>query len=199
MLNIAVFASGNGSNLEVLLNTQFNQGKIALVLSNNPSAYALQRAKNHNIAHICINKKEVGEKFESEILKAMQKHHIDCIVLAGFMLILSADFISHFPNKIINIHPSLIPAFCGDGFYGMRVHEAVLEYGAKVSGASVHFVNEIVDGGKIIAQEAINLSEDETPQSLQTKVAQVEHRILPQAVQFLIDSILTKEQHETLH
>lgn len=192
MLNIAVFASGNGSNLEVLLNTPFKNGKITLVVSNNPKAYALERAKNHQIPSIAIPRCDYPSQqaFEECILKHLKEHHIDCIVLAGFMLILSPFFIQHFPNKIINIHPSLIPAFCGEGFYGIKVHEAALQYGVKVSGASVHFVNEIVDGGQIIAQKAISISKQETPQSLQKKISALEHKLLPKGVQILINQTI---------
>lgn len=198
MLNIAVFASGNGSNLEVLLNQNFKNGKITLVLSNNPNAYALKRAQAHQVQTIVVNKKDYlsQEEFEHHILNHLQKHNIDCIVLAGFMLILSSNFIRHFPNKIINVHPSLIPSFCGEGFYGIRVHEAVLKYGVKVSGASVHLVNEIVDGGQIIAQKATTISKNETPQSLQKKIAKLEHQILPKGVQILINQIIKERKRK---
>lgn len=196
MLKVAVFVSGNGSNLEALLRKKLRGGQIALVVSSNPSAYALLRAKSHQIPTQTLCRKDFfsQREFEEELLELLRKYQIDCIVLAGFMLILSPFFIQFFPKRIINVHPSLIPSFCGEGFYGIRVHQAVLDYGVKVSGASVHFVNEVVDGGEIIAQKAINLSKNETPQSLQKKIIKLEHQILPKALQTLISQI-KKEKH----
>ena len=156
MKNIAVLVSGGGTNLQAIINAQMDgivkSGKITLVVSNNPSAYALTRAQNSGIKAVVLNKKELNESFEDELIKTMEENNIDIIVLAGFMCILSEKFTSRFANRIINVHPSLIPSFCGKGFYGLHVHEAALQYGVKVTGATVHFVIELPDGGKIIMQ-----------------------------------------------
>ena len=186
--NIAVLVSGGGTNLQALIDAQnegiIKSGEIKLVISNNPDAYALKRAENANIDTLVCNKKELGDKFEDTLIKALDDNNIDIIVLAGFMCILSEKFTSHFADRIINVHPSLIPSFCGKGFYGLRVHEAALEYGVKVTGATVHFVNEIPDGGKIIMQKAVVINEDDTPETLQKRVMQeAEWIILPQAVE----------------
>ena len=184
MKNIAVLVSGGGTNLQALINAQkdgiIKSGKITLVISNNPDAYALTRAKNSDIKTAVINKKELGVTFEDELIKTLEENNIDFIVLAGFMCILSEKFTSHFADRIINVHPSLIPSFCGKGFYGLHVHEAALEYGVKVTGATVHFVNEIPDGGKIIMQKAVNILENDTPETLQKRVMEeAEWIILP--------------------
>ena len=186
--NIAVLVSGGGTNLQALIDAQndsiINSGEIKLVISNNPDAYALERAKKANIATLICNKKELGDKFEDALIDALEQNNIDIIVLAGFMCILSERFTSRFADRIINVHPSLIPSFCGKGFYGLRVHEAALEYGVKVTGATVHFVNEIPDGGKIIMQKAVYINEDDTPETLQKRVMQeAEWKILPLAVE----------------
>ena len=186
--NIAVLVSGGGTNLQALIDAQnqgiIKSGEIKLVISNNPDAYALKRAENANIDTLVCNKKELGDKFEDTLIKALDDNNIDIIVLAGFMCILSEKFTSHFADRIINVHPSLIPSFCGKGFYGLRVHEAALEYGVKVTGATVHFVNEIPDGGKIIMQKAVAINDDDTPETLQKRVMQeAEWKILPLAVE----------------
>ncbi len=186
--NIAVLVSGGGTNLQALIDAQkhgiIDSGEIKLVISNNPNAFALQRAQNADIATYVCNKKELGEKFEDDLIKTLESNNIDIIVLAGFMCILSERFTSRFADRIINVHPSLIPSFCGKGFYGLRVHEAALEYGVKVTGATVHFVNEIPDGGKIIMQKAVYINEDDTPETLQKRVMQeAEWQILPMAVE----------------
>ena len=188
MKNIAVLVSGGGTNLQALINAQkdgiIKSGKITLVISNNPDAYALTRAKNSYIKTAVINKKELGANFEDELIKTLEENNIDFIVLAGFMCILSEKFTSHFADRIINVHPSLIPSFCGKGFYGLHVHEAALEYGVKVTGATVHFVNEIPDGGKIIMQKAVNILENDTPETLQKRVMEeAEWIILPLALE----------------
>ena len=184
MKNIAVLVSGGGTNLQALIDAQtegiVKSGKIILVISNNPDAYALTRAKDADIKTVVCNKKELGSDFEDTLISVLDEHNIDFIVLAGFMCILSAKFTEHFANRIINVHPSLIPSFCGKGFYGLRVHEAALEYGVKVTGATVHFVNEIPDGGKIIMQKAVEIRDDDTPEILQKRVMQeAEWKILP--------------------
>ncbi len=188
MKNIAVLVSGGGTNLQALINAQIDgiitSGKITLVVSNNPDAYALTRAKNSGIKTAVCNKKELGDSFEDSLIELLEQNNIDFIVLAGFMCILSEKFTSHFANRIINVHPSLIPSFCGKGFYGLHVHKAALEYGVKVTGATVHFVNEIPDGGKIIMQKAVNILEDDTPETLQKRVMEeAEWRILPLALE----------------
>ena len=186
--NIAVLVSGGGTNLQALIDAQssgiITSGEIKLVISNNPSAFALERAKKANIDTCVCNKKELGDKFEDALIETLEKNNIEIIVLAGFMCILSEKFTSRFANRIINVHPSLIPSFCGKGFYGLRVHEAALEYGVKVTGATVHFVNEIPDGGKIIMQKAVYINDGDTPETLQKRVMEeAEWQILPQAVE----------------
>ena len=184
MKNIAVLVSGGGTNLQALIDAQssgiIKSGKINLVISNNPDAYALTRAENANIKTAVCNKKELGGDFEDKLINLLEQNKTDVIVLAGFMCILSEKFTSHFANRIINVHPSLIPSFCGKGFYGLHVHEAALEYGVKVTGATVHFVNEIPDGGKIIMQKAVEILDGDTPEILQKRVMEeAEWKILP--------------------
>lgn len=184
MKNIAVLVSGGGTNLQALIDAQnsgiIKSGKINLVISNNPDAYALTRAKNADIKTFVCNKKELGTEFENTLISVLEENKTDIIVLAGFMCILSEKFTSHFADRIINVHPSLIPSFCGKGFYGLHVHEAALEYGVKVTGATVHFVNEIPDGGKIIMQKAVEIKEGDTPEILQKRVMEeAEWKILP--------------------
>jgi phosphoribosylglycinamide formyltransferase-1 len=184
--NVSVLVSGGGTNLQALIDAEksgiIKSATINLVISNKAGAYALERAKNAGISTKTILKSELGsqEAFEKALIDAFEEANTDIIVLAGFMSILSADFTNHFKDKIINVHPSLIPAFCGKGFYGLKVHEAALAYGVKVSGATVHFVNEIPDGGKIIMQRAVEIKEDDTPETLQKRIMQeVEWKILP--------------------
>lgn len=188
--NIAVLVSGGGTNLQALIDAQnngiINSGKIKLVISNNSSAFALERASKANIDTEVILKKDYANQFDFEtaIITKLEEYHIDFIVLAGFMSILSERFTKHFDMRIINVHPSLIPSFCGQGFYGLKVHEAALSKGVKVTGATVHFVNEIPDGGKIIMQKAVYVNDDDTPETLQKRVMQeAEWQILPQAVE----------------
>ena len=185
---IAVLVSGGGTNLQALIDAEnsgiIKSGEIALVISNNADAYALTRAKNADIKTAVVSKKEFLDGFEDKIIEVLEENKIDFIVLAGFMCILSKKFTSHFANRIINVHPSLIPSFCGKGFYGLHVHEAVLNYGVKVTGATVHFVNEIPDGGKIIMQKAVEINDGDTPEALQKRVMeQAEWKILPLAVE----------------
>ena len=186
----AVFVSGGGTNLQALMDAQdkgiLHSGEIVLVVASNPTAYALERAKKKNIATAVAWKKQLGsqEAFEAAISRELADHKIDLIVLAGFMNILSADFTSKWPERIINVHPALIPSFCGKGMYGLAPHVAALEKGVKVTGATVHFVNEIPDGGKIIAQKAVYVEEGDTPEVLQRRVMeQAEWIILPEAVE----------------
>lgn len=197
---IAVFVSGGGTNLGALIKAQQDgllcDGEIVLVISSKSDAYALTRAQNAKIESAVVEKKVLGsqEKFESEIIRLLEERKIDLIVLAGFMSILSESFTSRYPEKIINVHPSLIPSFCGKGFYGLRVHEAALEYGVKVTGATVHFVNEIPDGGRIIMQKAVYIQGGDTPETLQRRVMEeAEWIILPQAVQKVCADIVAGE------
>ena len=191
---ISVLVSGGGTNLQALIDAQQNgiitSGEISLVVSNNPDAYALERAKKAGIKTAICNKKELGSRFETELISVLEENNTDIIVLAGFMCILSENFTSHFADRIINVHPSLIPSFCGKGFYGLKVHEAALEYGVKVTGATVHFVNEIPDGGKIIMQKAVEIKEGDTPETLQRRVMEeAEWKILPLSLQKVCEEI----------
>ena len=193
---IGVLVSGGGTNLQALIDAQasgiITSGEIALVISNNASAYALQRAANSGIPSEVVLKKELGSQtaFEDRIKELLTQYSIDVIVLAGFMSILSESFTSCYPKRILNVHPSLIPSFCGEGFYGLRVHEAALSYGVKVTGATVHFVNEIPDGGEIILQKAVDIQPGDTPEILQKRVMeQAEWKILPAAVELVCSSM----------
>ena len=187
---IAVLVSGGGTNLQALIDAEksgvIKSGKLSLVVSNNPNAFALERAKAAGIESAVITKKNCGsqEAFEDAIISLLDEKGIELIVLAGFMSILSEKFTRHYEERIINVHPSLIPSFCGKGFYGLRVHEAALEYGVKVTGATVHFVNEIPDGGKIIFQKAVEIRDGDTPEILQKRVMEeAEWKILPAAAE----------------
>ena len=198
---IAVLVSGGGTNLQALIDAQnagiITSGEIALVISNNPGAYALERAAKAGIASRVVIKKECGSQaaFEEKIKQHIADNNIDLIVLAGFMSILSQSFTDAFPKRILNVHPSLIPSFCGEGFYGLRVHEEALKYGVKVTGATVHFVNEIPDGGEIIAQKAVEIQEGDTPEVLQRRVMeQAEWKILPAAVEKVSKKIVDSRQ-----
>ena len=193
---IGVLVSGGGTNLQALIDAQnsgiIQSGEIALVISNNAGAYALQRAADAGIPSEVVLKKELGSQtaFEDKIKQLLTQYNIDVIVLAGFMSILSERFTSCYPKRILNVHPSLIPSFCGEGFYGLRVHEAALRYGVKVTGATVHYVNEIPDGGEIILQKAVEIEPGDTPEILQKRVMeQAEWKILPAAVE-LVCSLL---------
>ena len=191
---IAVLVSGGGTNLQALIDAQksgiIHSGKISLVVSNNPEAFALERARKARIKTAVCNKKELGASFETELIKLLEENKTDIIVLAGFMCILSENFTSRFADRIINVHPSLIPSFCGTGFYGLRVHEAALNYGVKVTGATVHFVNEIPDGGKIIMQKAVEIKEGDTPETLQKRVMEeAEWKILPLSLEKVCSEI----------
>lgn len=193
---IAVLVSGGGTNLQALIDAQnsgiIKSGEIALVVSNNENAYALKRASDNNIKTAYIPSK--SHDFEAQLKAILSENSIDLIVLAGFMKILSADFTSAYENRIINVHPSLIPSFCGKGFYGLKVHEEALRYGVKVTGATVHFVNEIPDGGNIIMQKAVYVEDNDTPEILQKRVMeQAEWLILPKATELLCEKI-TKEK-----
>lgn len=197
LTKIAVFVSGGGTNLQALIDAEksgiIKSGNISLVISNSAGAYALERAKNAGIKTEVVLKKNFNGQagFENKILEILKENSIDLIVLAGFMSILSESFTSKYPEKIINVHPSLIPSFCGKGFYGLHVHEAALAYGVKVSGATVHFVNEIPDGGKIILQKAVNVEDGDTPEVLQKRIMeQAEWKILPKAVELVSKQLM---------
>ena len=201
-VKIAVLVSGGGTNLQALIDAQrsgvIKHGEIALVISNNPDAYALTRAENAGIQSEIISSKEYREQsaFEEKLIATLENNGIDLIVLAGFMRILSADFTSKYPKRIINVHPSLIPSFCGKGYYGLKVHEAALAYGVKVTGATVHFVNEIPDGGEIILQKSVCVKKGETPESLQQRVMrQSEWIILPRAVELVSKDIVLERKN----
>ena len=195
MKRIAVLVSGGGTNLQALIDAQgdvLKSGEIVLVVSNASGAYALERAKKAGIATATVLKKELGSQtaFEEKLVSLLEEHEIDLIILAGFMTILTESFTSRYPKRILNVHPSLIPSFCGEGFYGLRVHEAALRYGVKVTGATVHFVNEIPDGGEIVAQKAVDIEEGDTPETLQRRVMeQAEWILLPQAAEMVCASM----------
>ncbi len=196
MVKIAVLVSGGGTNLQALIDAEkqgiIKSGKISLVISNKSDAYALTRAKNNNIKTQTIIKKQCKDAFEFEdkIINALKENQIDLIVLAGFMCILSKKFTDTFKDRILNVHPSLIPSFCGEGYYGLKVHEKALEYGVKVTGATVHFVNEIPDGGKIIMQKAVEIQDGDTPEILQKRVMEnAEWIILPLSVEKVAKSL----------
>ena len=193
---IAVLVSGGGTNLQALIDAQaagiLRSGEICLVISNNPGVYALERAGKAGIETRVVTKKECGSQaaFEQAIKALLTQYDIDLIVLAGFMSILSEAFTRDYPERIINVHPSLIPSFCGVGYYGLRVHKEALAYGVKVTGATVHFVNEIPDGGKIIAQKAVEIQEGDTPEILQKRVMeQAEWKILPAAAELVCEKM----------
>jgi phosphoribosylglycinamide formyltransferase-1 len=192
---IAVLVSGGGTNLQALLDAQESvilDGEIVVVISNKDGAYALERAAKSGVDARTVLKKDCGSQaaFEDAIKTILYEYRVDLIVLAGFLSILSADFTNAFPKRIINVHPSLIPSFCGAGFYGLKVHEAALDYGVKVTGATVHFVNEVPDGGEIILQKAVAIRKNDTPETLQKRVMrQAEWKILPRAVQLVSKQI----------
>ena len=208
MLNktrIAVLVSGGGTNLQAIIDAQksgkIKHGEVVLVISNNPKAFAIQRAEQNGIKNLIINKSALNshQEFEFLLCQALDENNIDMIVLAGFMSILSENFTSRYAKKIINVHPSLIPSFCGKSYYGISVHEAALRYGVKVTGATVHYVNEIPDGGEIIMQKAVKVLKNDSPQSLQARVMkQAEWVILPKAVEEVSKRILKEKKYERI-
>lgn len=190
---VTVLISGGGTNLQAIIDRlaagELPHVELALVVSSRKNAGGLDRADRAGIKHVYIGK----ENFEQDLIKLLEEHEIDIIVLAGFLKILSSDFVSRYPDRIINVHPSLIPSFCGDGFYGLRVHEAALSYGVKVTGATVHFVNEVTDGGKIIAQRAVDVKDGDTPEILQRRVMEeAEWKLLPAAVEKVAAEIVAR-------
>ena len=199
-VKIAVLVSGGGSNLQALLDAErcgeLTDGKIELVLSNRADAYALHRAQNAGVCAKVVERKQFASvaEFESALLAELQSHEIEMVILAGFMCILSSAFTARFPGRMINIHPSLIPASCGKGFYGLHVHQAALQRGVKLTGATVHYVNEVPDGGEILLQKAVEVREGDTPESLQRRVMeQAEWILLPQAAQMVCRRILSQK------
>jgi len=202
LTRIAVFVSGGGTNLQALLDAQaagkIPSGEIVLVVASNAGAYALERAKKAGVPSVVCSRKELGTQaaFEAAINAALKEHEIDMIILAGFMSILSENFTSAWPERILNVHPSLIPSFCGQGFYGLRVHEAALEKGVKVTGATVHFVNEIPDGGRILLQQPVMIEDGDTPETLQRRVMeQAEWILLPRAAE-MVAAQIKREREE---
>ena len=202
---IAVLVSGGGTNLQALIDAEkagkLTSGEIAVVIASKPGVFALERAAKAGIEGICVERKAFSSKedFEKALLSELSKRKIDVLVLAGFMLVLSESFIKSFPDRIVNVHPALIPSFCGDGFYGLHVHERALEYGVKVTGATVHFVNEITDGGAIILQKAVPIPEGISAEDLQQLVMkEAEHILLPQAVELLCAGKLKRDGRRVL-
>lgn len=195
-INITVLVSGGGTNLQALIDAErtgiIKSGEIKLVISNNPDAYALERAKNAGIkTAVCVKKGVSQEDFENRLTELLEQNGTELIILAGFMCILSEKFTSKYEKRIINVHPSLIPSFCGKGFYGLHVHEAALAYGVKVTGATVHFVNEIPDGGEIIMQKAVYIEDGDTPETLQKRVmTEAEWKILPLSAEKVCENML---------
>lgn len=196
MVRIAVFVSGGGTNFQALIDAKargkIKNGELALCVSSNENAYALKRAENHGIKSAVIRRKDFAdiEAYSSALTEILEKEGIELIILAGFLTILPKSLIEKFPDRIINVHPSLIPSFCGEGFYGLRVHEAALDYGVKVTGATVHLVSEVVDGGRILLQKAVDILPDDTPEILQKRVMeQAEWVILPRAASMLCDEM----------
>lgn len=195
MRRLAVFISGGGTNLQAIIDSINNNeidAKIALVLASNESAYGIERAKKHNIPYVITKKNEFNdiEKFGLGILENLFKYKIDYIVLAGYLNIIPENVVRKFPNKIINIHPSLIPSFSGGGYYGQKVHKEAINYGVKITGATVHFVDEGIDTGPIILQDTVRISEDDTAESLSSKVLNIEHNLLVKAIRLLVEDRL---------
>ena len=196
-----MLVSGGGTNLQALLDAEHSgalpSGEIVLVVSNNPDAYALERAKNAGVEALTLSKKELGGQaaFEAALSAALAERRIDLIILAGFMTILTGEFTSRWPRRILNVHPALIPSFCGQGMYGLRVHRAALDYGVKVTGATVHFVNEIPDGGEILLQKAVEVRPEDTPETLQRRVMEeAEWRLLPAAAELVSSEIIREKE-----
>ena len=200
MIRAAVLVSGGGTNLQALIDAEragkIKSGEIKLVVSNSASAYALERAKKAGIESLTLTRRDCGgqEGFEKRLMDALDEREIDLIILAGFMSILSESFTAHYPKRIINIHPALIPAFCGKGYYGLKVHEAALRCGVKVTGATVHYVNEIPDGGEIILQKAVNIRPGDTPELLRRRVMeQAEWKLLPRAAELVCRRLMREK------
>ncbi|MCR4429978.1 MAG: phosphoribosylglycinamide formyltransferase [Tepidanaerobacteraceae bacterium] len=186
-LKLGVLVSGSGTNLQSIIDSiesGYLQAEVVVVISSKEGAYALERAKRHNIPAYAVERRNFDsqEKYEDEIIELLKKHRVELVVLAGFVKVLSPHFVRAFPNRIMNIHPALIPSFCGKGFYGKKVHEAVINYGAKITGVTVHFVDEGTDTGPIILQKAVPVEDDDTPETLAARVLEEEHRVYPEAI-----------------
>jgi phosphoribosylglycinamide formyltransferase-1 len=195
-LKLGVLVSGGGTNLQSIIDhieSGYLASQIAVVISSHDGAYALERAKRHNIPHFTVKSKNYStvQEYEEEMIKILKNHNVDLVILAGFIKVLSPHFVKAFPNRIMNIHPSLIPSFCGDGFYGEKVHRAVLNYGVKITGVTVHFVDEGTDTGPIILQRAVPVKDDDTPQSLAQRVLEQEHAIYPEAIKLYEQDLIT--------
>ncbi len=204
MLKIAVLVSGGGTNLQAVMDAIDDQTitntKIEVVISNNKNAYALERAAKKGIPNLCISPKDFADRaeFNRVFLEKLNSYHVDLVVLAGFLVVIPPEMIAEYKNKIINIHPSLIPSFCGTGYYGLKVHEGVLNRGVKVTGATVHFVDEGTDTGPIILQKAVEVQSDDTPEILQRRVMEeAEWKILPQAIDLIANDRVVVEDHKT--
>lgn len=204
MVKVAVLVSGGGTNLQALIDAEkrgeLGSGKLSLCVASNAQAYALTRAKNHGMKTAVVRKKDHADMagYSAALLEVLQSEEIQLIVLAGFLTILPHAVIEHYHDRIINVHPSLIPSFCGEGFYGLKVHEAALDYGVKVTGATVHIVSEVVDGGRILLQKAVEIQEGDTPETLQKRVMeQAEWQILPRATAMLCDEITREKEWKT--
>lgn len=202
---IAVFVSGGGTNLQALINAQrsgiIHSGEIELVIASKEGVYALERAKNAGIPGMAVQRKDFAsqKEYEDKLVQILNEYRIDMIVLAGFLSILSGDFTKKYPNRIINVHPALIPSFCGKGYYGLKVHEAALNYGVKVTGATVHYVNEVPDGGQIIYQKAVDVQPGDTPEILQKRVMeQAEWILLPKATELVCSNIVKEKSNGNL-
>lgn len=205
MLKVAVCVSGGGTNLQAVIdaieNKTITNTEISVVISNNPGAYALERAKGHGIETVCISPKdyENREAFNQAFLEKLDSYHVDLIVLAGFLVVIPEIVVKKYPNRIINIHPSLIPSFCGTGYYGLKVHEGVLNRGVKVTGATVHFVDEGTDTGPIILQKAVLVKQDDTPEILQRRVMEeVEWKIMPKAIDLIANGKVKVIDHKVV-
>lgn len=205
MLKIAVLVSGGGTNLQAIIdaidNGTIQNTQIEVVISNNPNAYALERAKKHGIKSVCISPKnyENREAFNEDFLRQLNTYQVDLVVLAGFLVVIPQAMIEQYRNRMINIHPSLIPSFCGTGYYGLKVHEGVLERGVKITGATVHFVDEGTDTGPILLQKAVEVQQGDTPKELQQRVMeQAEWKILPKAINLIAAGCVTVEDHKTV-
>ena len=203
MLNVAVLVSGGGTNLQALLDSEARgenpNGRITLVVASKPGVYALERAAKAGVEGVVVRRKdyENSEAFDAALLKTLKSHNIDLVVLAGFLSVLGPSVIEAYPRRILNVHPALIPSFCGKGFYGLKVHQAALDYGVKVTGATVHYVNEVTDGGSIILQKAVYIEPDDTPETLQRRVMeQAEWELLPKATAMVCQRIQEEKDRQ---
>ena len=191
---IAVLVSGGGTNLQAIIDKIHQKyGEIVLVITNNQHAYGLERGRKAGIEGLFLDHLKFSDQnaYDQELVRILKEYEVDLVVLAGYMKIISPFFVKAYENTIINVHPSLIPSFCGEGFYGIHVHEAVIDYGVKITGATVHFVNEVADGGPIILQKSVNVTDDDTPETIQKKVLLIEHELLPKAIKYFCENRIT--------